>query len=167
MGGNTDKLEKSIKRGSKLPVPNVDKTTKFDMPTNDTDDGEPTLGEPATIAATIAACIGILIQIWNWIAGIKSAKEAEREARKEQQRLDEVNRANTEAAQQRLKELQKIYAFDSAGNFYMDENGNYITWEQYWADQNGETGDDNKKKILYAAAAAGGLMLLFAALKKR
>ena len=168
MGGNTDKLEKSIRKGSKLPVPTVDKNTKFNMPTNDTDDGEPTLGEPATIAATIAACIGILIQIWNWIASIKSAKEAEREAKAEQRRLDELNKANTEAAQEQLKEMQKTYAFDAAGNFYMDANGNYITWEQYWADQAAaEGGDDNKKKLLIAAAAAGGLLLLFAAMKKR
>ena len=168
MGGNVDKLEKSIRKGSKLPVPTVDKKTKFDMPTNDTDDGEPTLGEPATIAATIAACIGILTQIWQWIASIKSAKDAEKAAKAEQQRLDEQNRAQAEAAQAQLKELQKVYAFDSAGNFYMDENGNYITWEQYWANEaTAQEGDDDTKKYLIAAAAAGGLLLLFAAFAKK
>ncbi|MBO5987894.1 MAG: hypothetical protein J6Q03_00235 [Paludibacteraceae bacterium] len=167
MGGNVDKLEKSIKKGSKLPEPKVDKNTKFDMPTNDTDDGEPTLGDPATIAATIAACIGILTQIWQWIASIKSAKEAAKEAKAQEAQLQAQNKANAEAAQAQLDELRKIYAFDSAGNFYMDENGNYITWEQYWANENAAQEGDDTKKYLIAAAAAGGLLLLFAAFAKK
>lgn len=168
MGGNVSKLEKSIKKGSKLPEPKVDKNTKFDMPTNDTDDGEPTLGEPVTIAATIAACIGILIQIWQWIASIKTAKEAAKEAKAQEAQLQAQNKANAEAAQAQLDEMRKVYAFDSAGLFYMDENGNYITWEQYWADQEAaaQEGDDTKKYLI-AAAAAGGLLLLFAMMAKK
>lgn len=171
MGGNPDKLEKSIRKGSKLPVPAVTSTTKFDMPTNATDDGEPTLGDPATIAATIAACLGMLIQIWNWIASIKTAKQAQREA---SQAMAANNTANKEAAEAELKALQKLYAFDSNGNFLLDANGNYITWEQYWADQSAaaqaaaQAEEDQKKNIMLAAAVGGGaLLLLMAAMKRR
>lgn len=167
MGGNPDKLEKSIRKGSKLPVPAVTSTTKFDMPTNATDDGEPTLGDPATIAATIAACLGMLIQIWNWIASIKTAKQAQREA---SQAMAANNAANKEAAEAELKALRKLYAFDSNGNFLLDANGNYITWDQYWADQAAaaQAEEDQKKNIMLAAAVGGGaLLLLFAAMKRR
>ena len=166
MGGNVSKLEQSIQKGAKNPpLENGTLTSKtvVNVPDNDTDDGDATLGGVVTVAATIATCLGILLQMWAWIKEIVAVSKAKKEA----QRIDEQNKANAEAAAKELQELQKKYAFDSNGNFYMDANGNYITWEQYWADQQAaasSTDDTDNTKKYMIAAAAGGLLLLFAAM---
>ena len=157
MGGKSDKILKSIVNGAtKKPLFKKNLAgKKINIPDND--EGEASLGWLATAAAVTAKVIGIITSLWQLVASVvKKVNE---------------NKANKTAEEQRKKQEQKIqqmydtYAHDTAGNFFTDENGNLMTWDQYdqfLADQ--KATEQKRKKILIisgiAAAAIAGLMLI-------
>ena len=92
MGGNADKLVKTIKNGaSKKPLFSKDirPDDKVNLVSNESDDGETTLGEPATVATMVAACVGILTSVWAWIKDIVVTRKEEKEAKAQQQADEE------------------------------------------------------------------------------
>ena len=111
MGGSVSKLEKSIKHGSKLDVPELDTDTQLKVYAED-EANETSLGfDPVSVGATVALCSSILTVIWDWVKKIKTAIEEKKE--KEQYEKD-----------------KEIYAYDpNTGNFLVDENYNRIKKE--------------------------------------
>lgn len=159
MGGNVSKLEKSIQKGAKNPPlqnDKIDAATKINIPDNNDDDGDATLGW-VEIAAAIASCLGILVTIWQWIASIVAQKKATKEAKEQQQKIDEENARQQKAWQEQYEKELEIYAHDENGNFYMDENGNRYTWDDY--NKLMKQGGDNGKRNLLIAAAVGALLI--------
>ena len=116
MGGNEDKLIKSIKNGSKkkpLFKKDISKDTKVNFASGD--DGETTLGDPATVIAMIGACIGILTTIWSWISSIVANKKAEKaqqaaeaEAQRQAQEQQLALQQAAEAEAQRQAQEQQL-----------------------------------------------------------
>lgn len=147
MGGNKSKLLKSITNGaSKKPLFKKDIANKTaDLPTSD--DGEATLGDPVSIAASIASCLSILVWVWQQIAKVVKEKKAEKQAKTEQERLEQEQKKQEE----QLLKMKEKYAHNDQGEFFTDENGNFITWEQYDAMMAAgeEAASDEKKKQLY------------------
>lgn len=114
MGGNTSKLDKSIRNGAKkkpLFKKDVGKNTKVNF-ANDDGDGETTLGEPATIAAMIAACVSILVTLWNWIKSIVVSRQQKKE--EQQAKKDE---------EERKKRNAELYDCDVNGEPIVDQYG--------------------------------------------
>lgn len=114
MGGNTSKLEKSIRNGAKkkpLFKKDVGKNTKVNF-ANDDGDGETSLGEPATIAAMIAACVSILVTLWNWIKSIVVSRQQKKE--EQQAKKDE---------EERKKRNAELYDCDVNGEPIVDQYG--------------------------------------------
>lgn len=162
MGGKKDKIEKSIKNGAKRkPLFGAKKGTKIDLPP-DSSDEEASLGDPATVAAMIAACTSALVAIAGWIAGIVANKKQEKKEKEEERKREEEKKRNAE-----------LYETDVNGNPIVDEYGRPIPKGQIDADKAAAaaaaaagtgTGDDSDKKkktgLIIAAAAAG--VLLFA-----
>lgn len=157
MGGNTSKLLSSITKGaSKKPLfakdIRPDSSVKF--ANNETE--ETTLGiEPATMSALIGLCSTFISIIWSWIKSVvaKKAEEKQQAAAAEQQ-------AQAAAKQQ---EMLNTYAHNNQGQFYTDEYGNLITWEQFNemqqnSENSSEEDNDKKKKIIIASIVGVALI---------
>lgn len=157
MGGKADKILKSVINGAaKKPLFKKDiKGKKINIPDND--EGEASLGWLAEAAAVTAKVIGIITALWQMVAQVVK-------------KINE-NKANKTAAekqqeqQQKLQQMYDTYAHDANGNFYTDDDGNLMTWDQYdqyLADQ--KATQEKRKKLLLisgiAAAAVAGLMLI-------
>ena len=160
MGGKKSKILKSVVHGaSKKPLfkKDIQGNTKINVPEND-GEGEASLGmDPLSLSMLISSILGIITTLWQAVAKVvksvqerKAAKTAE-EKQKQQE--------------QKMQELYDTYAHDAAGNFFTDDDGNLMTWEQYeqyLADQ--KAAKEKRKKILIisgiAAAAIAGLMLI-------
>lgn len=115
MGGNTSKLEKSIRNGAKkkpLFKKDVGKNTKVNFANDAGDDGETSLGDPATIAAMIAACVSILVTLWNWIKSIVVSRQQKKE--EQQAKKDE---------EERKKRNAELYDCDVNGEPIVDQYG--------------------------------------------
>lgn len=157
MGGKADKILKSVVNGAaKKPLFKKHiKGKKINIPDND--EGEASLGWLAEAAAVTAKVIGIITALWQMVAQVvKSINEhkANKTAAEKQQEQ-----------QQKLQQMYDTYAHDATGNFYTDDDGNLMTWDQYdqfLADQ--KATEEKRKKILIisgiAAAAIAGLMLI-------
>lgn len=162
MGGKKDKIEKSIKNGAKRkPLFGAKKDTKVDLPP-DSSDNEATLGDPATVAAMIAACTSALVAIAGWVAGIVANKKQEKKEKEEERKREEEKARNAE-----------LYETDVNGNPIVDEYGRPIPKGKIDADkaaaaaaaaaaQAPENADEKKKKtgLIIAIAAAAGVALL-------
>lgn len=161
MGGNTSKLLKSITNGAgKKPLFAKDIRPDSNINFANNEEEESSLAiEPATTAALLALCSTIITIIWQWIQHVVSKKEAAAaEAKAEEQAAEQQKKAAEQKAA-----MDAIYAHNNQGQYYTDENGNLITWEEWEALQaeggnDGSTDDDKKKKILIASAA--GLILI-------
>lgn len=157
MGGNTSKLLTSITKGaSKKPVFAKDVRPESNVNFANNENEESNLGiEPATMAALIGLCSTFISIIWSWIQSVV-AKKAE-----EKQQVAIAEQQAQAAAKQR--EMLNTYAHNNQGQFYTDEYGNLITWEEFNAMQeqtNAESGDnsDKKKKIIIASVV--GVLLI-------
>lgn len=157
MGGNSSKLLTSITKGaSKKPVfaKDIRPDSNVNFANNETE--ESTLGiEPATMAAIIGLCSTFISIIWSWIQSVvaKKAEEKQQAAIAEQQ-------AQAAAKQQ---EMLNTYAHNNQGQFYTDEYGNLITWEEFNEMQEQASADsaddsDKKKKIIIASVV--GVLLI-------
>lgn len=158
MGGNDSKLLKSISNGAKKkPLFKKDLTeqTKIDFANNSTDDGESSLGDPATISALIALIIKLIPVIWSWIKSIIQKKKAQKAAAT----AEEQQAAAAAEQERKVQEMYKIYAHDENGNFYTDENGDLITIEDYNKMVEEEAASDEKRKkyVLIGGAALVGI----------
>lgn len=157
MGGKADKILQSVVKGAaKKPLFKKEIAgKKINIPAND--EGEASLGAFAEAAATIGTVISILSTIWGLVAGVV--------------KMVNEHKANKTAAEKqaeqeaKLRDMYDKYAHDDQGNFFTDDDGNLITWEeyeQYLADQ--KATEEKRKKILIisgiAAAAMVGLMLI-------
>lgn len=175
MGGNPDKFVKSVKNGfNKKPLfkgdIRPDSRVNFDA---ETDDGEATLGDYG-ISEMIILALSVISAVWKWISSIVAARQARKEAASEAEKAKEEAEAARLAALQRkeaeekrlaeqeaaLKEEQKIYAFNDAG-WILDQNGQRVTWEDYWRVQESTAGTTSTTKTgwVIAAAAAGVLLV--------
>lgn len=162
MGGNASKLLKSITNGaSKKPLfaKDIRPDTKINSATND--DEEASLGmEPATLAALLALTSTIITTVWSWVKMVIVRKQqlADQKAAEEKQKEAE------EKAAELRNDMQKKYAHNNQGQFYTDEFGNLITWEQWQELNSGEGDDGQKKKIIIAAsvglALVGGFLII-------
>ena len=125
MGGNESKLLKSIRNGAnKKPLFKKDIRPDQKIKFASGDDGETTLGEPATVATMVAACLGIVTTIWGWIKNIV----AEKKAAAEQKAAEEKERKQKE-------EWAQLYEVDINGNPILDQNGQPIPKGQIAADK--------------------------------
>ena len=125
MGGNESKLLKSIRNGAnKKPLFKKDIRPDQKIKFASGDDGETTLGEPATVAAMVAACVGIVTSIWSWIKNIV----AEKKAAAEQKAAEEKERKQKE-------EWAQLYEVDINGNPILDQYGQPIPKGQIAADK--------------------------------
>ena len=167
MGGNADKLVKTIKNGaSKKPLFSKDirPDDKVNLVSNESDDGETTLGEPATVATMFAACVGILTSVWAWIKDIVVTRKEEKEAKAQQQADEEQRKYNAEH-----------YEVDANGNLILDQYGRAIPKGTIDADQRAaaaqmaatqplEEQEGNNNIIKYVAIGAavlvGGALLM-------
>ncbi|MBQ5900616.1 MAG: hypothetical protein IIW86_02015 [Clostridia bacterium] len=167
MGGNADKLVKTIKNGaSKKPLFSKDirPDDKVNLVSNESDDGETTLGEPATVATMVAACVGILTSVWAWIKDIVVTRKEEKEAKAQQQADEEQRKYNAEH-----------YEVDANGNLILDQYGRAIPKGTIDADQRAaaaqmaatqplEEQEGNNNIIKYVAIGAavlvGGALLM-------
>ena len=125
MGGNADKLVKSIKNGAnKKPLfaKDIRPDDKLNFANSDTDDGETTLGEPVTVATMIAACIGIITSVWAWVKDIVQTVKANKENKAAQK---EAERQQQEAEAQRQYNMEH-YETDANGNLILDTYGRAI-----------------------------------------
>lgn len=167
MGGNVDKLDKSIKHGSKLPPPKIDANTKVKFAATDEESGETSLSmEPATIATLIAACSTVLITIAGWIRETIKRKKEEK------------------AAEDKKKYNLEHYDCDVNGNPILDEYGQpyekgeleKLKQQKAQAEkeqiaviqkaQEQEKEEKNKNKKTAIILAASGLVLYFLFNKK-
>ena len=127
MGGNADKFVNTIKKGAtKKPLFSKDirPDDKVNLVSNESDDGETTLGEPATVATMVAACVGILTSVWAWIKDIVVTRKEEKEAKAQQQADEEQRKYNAEH-----------YEVDANGNLILDQYGRAIPKGTIDADQ--------------------------------
>lgn len=166
MGGDTDKLVKSIKNGkTKKPLFSKDIRPEQKVKFANGDDGETTLGDPATVAAMVAACVGILTSIWSWVKNIVAEKKAEKEQKEAEQKV----------AEQKAEWAEK-YEVDVNGNPIVDQYGQPIPKGQIEADKlaaaamaagaSAGTGDDTGEKkniwpwLIGGAFLVGGALLM-------
>lgn len=159
MGGTPSKLEKSIRNGAtKKPLFGAKKNQKITFKNGD--DGETGLGDPATIAALVAACASTLITVFNWIKGIVQEKKAKEEQKKEEQKQEEQKKYN-----------QEHYETDAYGNLILDHNGQAIPKGTFEKDKQAaqqqaaatQATEEKKKKNLKTGliiAGVGGAALL-------
>lgn len=152
MGGKKEKILKSIVKGaSRKPLfkKDIENQMRVNVASeNETE--ESSLGfEPMTILAIVTAIIKVITYIWQWISQVVKQRKANKAALTAQQQQEQ----QAKEQQQRLQEMYNKYAHNDQGEFFTDENGNLITWEEY--DQimaEGETDDDKKKKALLIAS---------------
>lgn len=166
MGGNADKFVNTIKKGAtKKPLFSKDirPDDKVNLVSNESDDGETTLGEPATVATMVAACVGILTSVWAWIKDIVVTRKEEKEAKAQQQADEEQRKYNAEH-----------YEVDANGNLILDQYGRAIPKGTIDADQRAaaqmvamqppEEQEGNNNIIKYVAIGAavlvGGALLM-------
>lgn len=167
MGGNADKLVKTIKNGAnKKPLFSKDirPDTKLNFVNSDTDDGETTLGDPYTIAAMVAACVGILTSVWAWVKDIVQTAKQNKENKAAQQQAEEQRKYNAEH-----------YETDANGNAIVDQYGRPVPKGQIDADikaaqaaaqaaqqQPAQEGNNNiiKYVAIGAAVLVGGALLM-------
>lgn len=166
MGGNADKFVNTIKKGAtKKPLFSKDirPDDKVNLVSNESDDGETTLGEPATVATMVAACVGILTSVWAWIKDIVVTRKEEKEAKAQQQADEEHRKYNAEH-----------YEVDANGNLILDQYGRAIpkgtidadreAAAQMAATQLPEEQEGNNNIIKYVAIGAavlvGGALLM-------
>lgn len=163
MGGNTSKLLTSIRNGAnKKPVfaKDIRPDTKINFANNETEESSLAM-EPATTAALITLCSSFISIIWSWIQHVVTKKEAEKaEAKAQEQAAAQQAKADEQRAY-----MEATFAHNNQGEYFTDEEGNLLTWEQYNAlkgNAGSATTDDKKKKILIAAAGIaliGGIIL--------
>lgn len=125
MGGNADKLVKTIKNGANrkpLFSKDIRPDTKLNFVNSDTDDGETTLGDPYTVAAMVAACVGILTSIWAWVKDIVQTAKQNKENKAAQQQAEQQQK---EAEAQRQYNMEH-YETDANGNLILDTYGQAI-----------------------------------------
>ena len=161
MGGNADKLVKSIKNGAKkkpLFSKDIRPDSKLNFANSDTDDGETTLGEAVTVATMVAACVGILTSVWAWVKDIVQTVKANKENKAAQQQAEEQRKYNAEH-----------YEIDANGNVIVDQYGRPVPKGQIDADIKAaqaaaQEGSDTKNIIKYVAIGAaviiGGAALM-------
>lgn len=150
MGGNPSKLVKSIQHGaSKKPLFSKDiRPDTSVVLASDDDEGESRLGEPATIAAMLAAAGSIISVLWSIVQYVIQRKDQQSAAQEEKERQAKI--------EEQTNKMREVYAYDPAtGLFYRDENGNLVTWEEFNAAQTGTTGGNNNKRNILLAAGAG------------
>lgn len=162
MGGNVNKLLKSITTGAgRKPLfkKDIPDGQMVNFANTDEAEQESSLGfEPATVTSLVAACIGILTQIWSWISAIIKAKQANSGTAAENAQLKQ----QAENLTQQLKDYDtalQTWANDGKGNFFTDENGNLITWEDYEAAMAQQADDAQKKKKILIGALIGTVAL--------
>lgn len=152
MGGNTSKLEKSIKNGAnKKPL--LKKDIRPDQKINfaNGDDGETTLGDPATVGAIIAAAGSVLAVILKWVADVVTMNKQIEEQKRQEKRQDEKEKQAAEqqaAAQQAAAEQAAVQQAQQAA-----------------ADE--EQKNKNKKMLIIGGVAVAGLLLLMNSSKKK
>lgn len=162
MGGDPSKLEKSIRNGAKKKLfKPLNNKQKIEL--DKSDNGEATLAEPATIAAMIAACVGILTSIWSWIKSIVADRKANKEAAEQKKKEEETRAYNAEH-----------YEVDANGNPIVDEYGRPIPKGKIDADKAAAAAmaaqmatvapTDEKKKTNWAIYAILGGVLIGGAL---
>lgn len=164
MGGNVSKLLKSITNGAgKKPLfaKDIRPDTKVNAATND--DEEATLGmDPATIAGLLALTSTIITVIWEKVKQVTVRKQELADRAYNEQKHKEAEAK----IQEQKEQMEATYAHNNQGQFFTDEYGNLITWEQWEQIQDEATTDpdsDTKKKILIAAgvglALVGGVLI--------
>jgi hypothetical protein len=167
MGGNADKLVKSIRNGAKrkpLFSKDIRPNSKLNFANSNTDDGETTLGEAVTVATMVAACVGILTSVWAWVKDIVQTAKANKENKAAQQQAEEQRKYNAEH-----------YEIDANGNVIVDQYGRPVPKGQIDADikaaqaaaqaaqqQPAQKGSDTNNIIKYVAI--GGAVVLAGAL---
>lgn len=169
MGGNADKLVKTIKNGAnKKPLFSKDirPDSKLNFANSDTDDGETTLGEAITVASMVAACVGILTSVWAWVKDIVQTAKQNKENKAAQQQAEQQQK---EAEAQRQYNMEH-YETDAKGNLILDTYGRAIPKGTIDADraaaaqQPAQGGSGNNNIIKYAAIGAavlvGGALLM-------
>lgn len=173
MGGNADKLVKTIKNGAnKKPLFSKDirPDDKLNFANSETDDGETTLGEPVTVATMVAACIGIITSVWAWVKDIVQTVKANKE-NKAAQKFAEQQQKEAEAQRQYNMEH---YETDANGNLILDTYGRAIpkgtidadraAAAQQAAQTAAQEGSDTNNIIKYVAIGAavviGGAALM-------
>jgi hypothetical protein len=172
MGGNADKLVKTIKNGANrkpLFSKDIRPDTKLNFVNSDTDDGETTLGDPYTVAAMVAACVGILTSIWAWVKDIVQTAKQNKKNKAAQQQAEQQQK---EAEAQRQYNM-KHYETDANGNLILDTYGQAIpkgtidadrAAAQQAAQTAAQKGSDTNNIIKYVAIGAavlvGGALLM-------
>lgn len=169
MGGNADKLVKTIKNGAtKKPLFSKDirPDSKINFANSNTDDGETTLGEAITVASMVAACVGILTSVWAWVKDIVQTAKQNKENKAAQQQAEQQQK---EAEAQRQYNMEH-YETDANGNLILDTYGRAIPKGTIDADraaaaqQPAQEGSGNNNIIKYAAIGAavlvGGALLM-------
>lgn len=172
MGGNADKLVKTIKNGAtKKPLFSKDirPDSKLNFANSNTDDGETTLGEAITVASMVAACVGILTSVWAWVKNIVQTAKQNKENKAAQQQAEQQQK---EAEAQRQYNMEH-YETDANGNLILDTYGQAIPKGTIDADraaaaqaaqQPAQEGSGNNNIIKYVAIGAavlvGGALLM-------
>ncbi len=172
MGGNADKFVNTIKKGAtKKPLFSKDirPDDKVNLVSNESDDGETTLGEPATVATMVAACVGILTSVWAWVKDIVQTVKQNKENKAAQK---EAERQQQEAEAQRQYNMEH-YETDANGNLILDTYGRAIpkgtidadrAAAQQAAQTAAQEGSDTNNIIKYVAIGAavviGGAALM-------
>ena len=147
-------VEKAIKNGSQRKAfLGAKGSYKIDLPNEDSNAEVTELGDPATVATMVSACIGILTTIFGWIAGIVSKKKQEQEAKEQQRKEEEERKRNAE-----------LYEVDANGNLILDQYGRPIPKGKIDADRMAAAAmsaeqENKKKKTLKTALIIGGVGL--------
>lgn len=166
MGGNADKLVKTIKNGAtKKPLFSKDirPDSKLNFANSNTDDGETTLGEAITVASMVAACVGILTSVWAWVKDIVQTAKQNKKNKAAQQQAEEQRKYNAEN-----------YEIDANGNVIVDQYGRPVPKGQIDADikaaqaaaqaaqpQSAQQGNNIIKYVAIGAAVlVGGALLM-------
>ena len=167
MGGNPSKIIASITKGAgKKPLFKKDVSPSTVVNVADNESEESTLGmEPATLAAILALTSTFISILWEYVKMVVKNKEAAKQEAAAQE-------AQAKADKER-KDMEAKYAHNNQGEFFTDENGNLLTWEEYEEylnsqqgqnDANNDTDDDKKKKIIIGAsvgvALIGGVLII-------
>lgn len=161
MGGKVSKLLKSITTGAgRKPLfkKDIPDGQMVNFANTDEAEQESSLGLAASTVTLISSCLGILIKIWGYIAEIVKNKQANSGTAAENAQLKQ----QTENLTQQLKDYDtalQTWANDGKGNFFTDENGNLITWEDYEAAMAQQADDAQKKKKILIGALIGTVAL--------